>query len=289
MKWQVPPARRTELARTLAAVVVAAWYVGYVASPAARAEPASGAHETVDITTSTAQPGASAGFSYSAVYHGDADGADPPALRRLVIALPRGTRTDTSVLPQCTASDETIRMMGDAACPPGSRIGSGQATAKVIALGTQTFETTVFNGPDQQIEIIESGNGVGADGVARTYIHGTTLDGPVPTCLTGGSPPSGCPFDQIALLENHLTTRPVTVGQGAARRNYGTTPPTCPSSGKWRTPVTLHYADGTTETVVTTQPCTRARRAAVIPRRHRRCHHLHHRCKPHRGSPSYAG
>jgi hypothetical protein len=48
---------------------------------------------------------------------------------------------------------------------------------------------------------------------------------------------------------------PITVGHGKARRSYGFTPPTCPRSHTWRTPVTFHYADGTVETVVTRQPC----------------------------------
>ena len=57
-----------------------------------------------------------------------------------------------------------------------------------------TFKTTRFNGPEQQIEVVESGNAVGANGDGpRVYVHGTTLDAPVPTCLTGGQPPTGCP------------------------------------------------------------------------------------------------
>lgn len=215
-----------------------------------------GPHETVDITTSTERPNTSATLGFAATYRNPTDpNADPPPLRRLVISLPGGTRIDTSVPARCTASDEQLRLIGDAACPPASRVGSGQVTVDITGLGKMTFKTTRFNGPDQQIEVVESGNAVGSNGVIRAYIHGTTLDAPVPTCLTGGQPPTGCPFDQVTVLSNQLTTMPITVGHGKSRRSYGTTPPTCPHSHTWRTPVTFHYADGTVETVVSTQPC----------------------------------
>lgn len=124
---------------------------------------------------------------------------------------------------------------------------------------TSTYPTVLFNAANEQIELIESAGG--RVGVVRTYIHGTTLEGPVPTCLTGGDPPSGCPFDQIILLANHLQTNVMTVGTGAHRRNYGTTPARCPKSHRWQTRVTLYYADGSVDHVVTEQPCTRRRRA----------------------------
>ena len=37
--------------------------------------------------------------------------------------------------------------------------------------------------------------------------------------------------------------------------SYLTTPPTCPASGHWETPISYWWADGTKDTVVTEQPC----------------------------------
>lgn len=247
---------------------------------AAQAVSGSGPHETVDISISTDQVNASAGLTYTASYHGLANpAADPPALRRIVIVGPPGTRSDTSVPGQCMATDEQLKNMGEAACPADSRIGSGWVEVKPLGLLPQRLDTTIFNGPGEQIELVKFGNAGGA--VARSTIVGGTLDGPVPTCLTGGQPPSGCPFDQVTILSQSLTTQPVSVGQGTQRRDYLTTPPVCPPSGYFKTLVTLYYADGTVETVVPTQPCVSP--AYSFPRTtHRRCHRHRHadkRCK----------
>src|SRR5205807_3211235 len=124
----------------------------------AAAIPVTGPHETVDITTSTTQPDSPAGLTYVATYRNPTHpNADPPALRRLVISLPAGTHIDTSVPARCEASDDELRVLGDAACPPGSRVGSGQATVDIVGLGRMTFNTTPFNAADQQIEPVQSG------------------------------------------------------------------------------------------------------------------------------------
>ena len=84
----------------------------------------------------------------------------------------------------------------------------------------------------------------------------------IPTCITGGQPPSGCPSDQATLLASELVLPP--------RPGYLTTPPACPASGHWESTVALTYADGVTERLVTQQPCSpppapcRSRRQVVL-------------------------
>jgi len=217
---------------------------------AASAMPASGPHETVDMGTTTAQPDASAGLTYAARYHAANDpSGEPPALRHLLIRLPPGTRIDTSVPGRCSASDLEIMIMGESACPPSARVGTGQVTVDQIGTGVATYDTVLYNADHDVMELVESGGRV--VGIAHTYQHGTTLDGPVPTCITGGDPPSGCPLDELRLLANHLQIRELSVGD----RNYGTTPPTCPSSGYWTLRVTLTYGDGSVDTVAPRAPC----------------------------------
>ena len=249
---------RTHWAR-LGAVLVAA---GLLWPAAAVAIPGSSPHAVVDIWSSTTRPGASGALGYAARFHaaGDPSG-DPPALRHLVIELPPGTRIDTSVLPRCTATDEEIELRGESACPPGARIGSGEATARILGFGTQTFETVIYNAEDDMLELIKSGDRVMS--VVHTYVRGTTLDGPVPTCLNGGNPPDGCPFDQVTLLSNYLEVNAATVGG----RNYGTTPPKCPKSKRWRTPVTFYFGDGSVERATTQQRCSRPKKKRRPSRR----------------------
>jgi hypothetical protein len=246
-----------------------------VVVPASQAIPAAGPHETVDITSSTTKPNTSTGLGYAATYHGlSGPQSDPPALRRLVITLPAGARVDTSVPGQCTASDAELMLVGEGACPSSSRVGTGMATANVTGLGTMSLNTVLFNAKDQQLELVESGGHPA--GVIHTYIHGTTLDGPVPTCLTGGQPPGGCPFDEVTLLANHLASIPISIGP----RNYGTTPPTCPRSRRWSGQVTFYYADGSVDAVAVQQPCAvpvPSKRPTQVHRskhRHRRRHHV---------------
>ncbi|MDX6633139.1 MAG: hypothetical protein QOG09_1225 [Solirubrobacterales bacterium] len=248
-----------DVRRARAAILVAALMalcLGLLWPGAAPASPDSGPHETVNLWTNTTKPNASAGLGYSARYHSATDPAgDPPPLRRLVIKLPPGTRIDTTVPPRCTASEMEIRLIGESACPPSARIGSGQATVKQLGLGVATYDTVIYNAPDDMLELIKSGNQV--VGIVHTYVHGTTLDGPIPTCITGGQPPSGCPSDQLTLLANHLEIKPISVGRGKARRNYGTTPPSCPRSGRWYARVALHYADGSVDNVKPHGRCSR--------------------------------
>lgn len=235
---------------------VAATYAGWPATGAAI--PGSGPHATVDITATTKRPGASTGLNWEATFRNpDNPAADPPALRRIVIVAPRGTRTDTSAAPQCTATDDQLRESGEEACPAGSEVGFGAATARLFGAVTNTFETTVFNAPLGQIELIKFRGRTG--GIRRATIRGRTIDAPVPTCLNGGQPPDGCRSDHIVVLENELHQRPVSVGRGARRRNLITTPPRCPRTGTWRTQVRLHFADGSVDRIVTRQPCSQRR------------------------------
>lgn len=240
------------------AVAVAASQLALLWPGHAAAIPGSGPHVTVDITATTTRPNASTGLNWHATFRNPADpAADPPALRRIVIVGPPGLRSDTSVTSQCTATDAELRQRGEAACPADSNIGSGSATARLFGVATNTFDTTVFNAPSAQIELIKfMGRG---GGVRRGTIEGRTIDAQVPTCFGGGQPPEGCPSDQVTVLENRLEQRPLSVGKGAQRRNLLTTPPRCPRSGRWKTRVIFYFADGSVDKVVTKQPCSRKR------------------------------
>ncbi len=222
-----------------------------------------GSRETVDMTFSTVHPGSPAGFAYSASFRDPANpNGTPPPLRRLVITSPHGAVIDTSALPRCTATDAQLKQQGESACPANTRIGAGTADVKPVLFPAQHYTTTIFNGDRQQVELLRASPPTPSV-VVRGYIRGDDLDSPLPTCISGGSPPDGCPSDQASLLRNQLVI--------PKRGGYFTTPSTCPSSRAWRSRVKLYYGDGVLETVTTTQPCEPApTRLSVRPRRVRR-------------------
>ena len=95
-----------------------------------------------------------------------------------------------------------------------------------------TFPTVIYNAPGDLLELILFGDRV--VGVAHTYVRDRTLDGPIPTCLTGGQPPRGCPFDQVILLANRLAVRRISVGDRAYVRTPGIGPVARPDGGTSR-------------------------------------------------------
>jgi len=206
---------------------------------------ASGPRESVEMTFTTAAPATPAGFSYRATF----DDPDAPALRRLIVGAPAGARFDTSVVARCAATDAELRGQGDAACPPEAVIGSGSAELDVVGVGRQRFTTTVFNADEQQLETVRQGEMVSA--VVRGFFRPEGLDALIPTCVSGGQPPDGCPFDQAKLRANELSVPRVT----REGRGYFVTPPTCPASRHWESPVVFVYADGVEERLITRQPC----------------------------------
>ena len=226
-----------------------------VAPAPAAATPVSGPRETVDSRLTTKRPNAAAGFRYTGRYHaaGDPNG-DPPYMRKMVSYNSKGLRYDTSVPARCSATDLELALRGMDACPPGSRIGGGTAKGKFMGFPPTTLDVDVVNNTGEQIIILRSP--VFAT-VARGRIH---PDGSVefasPTCFPALQPP-GCPVDNALQLGSDITVPPLTRSSNGIRRSYLTTPPYCPASGYWRTPIRFWWADGAVDTVVTRQRCKR--------------------------------
>jgi hypothetical protein len=226
-----------------------------VLAASAAAAPVSGPHEVVDNQLTTTATDAPTGFHYTARYHAAGDpGGDPPYMRRMVSYNPRGLRYDTSVPARCSASDLELALRGVAACPPGSRVGGGTADGKFMG-SASTLDVDIVNNTGEQIIIARSPLFAS---VARGKIH---PDGSVefasPTCFPALQPP-GCPVDNALQLGSDILVAPLTRSENGATRSYFTTPPSCPTAGYWSTPIRFWWADGSVDTVVTRQPCTRA-------------------------------
>ena len=231
--------------------------VAALAAPAApaAAEPVSGPHGVVDNQLTTTQADAPAGFHFTARYHAAGDpGGDPPYLRRMVSYNPPGLRFDTSVPDRCTASDLELALRGMAACPPGSRIGGGTAEGKFMG-SASTLEIDLVNNTGEQIIIARSPLSAS---VSRGKIHPDgSVEFATPTCYPALQPP-GCPADNALQLGSDISAEPITRTEDGATRSYLTTPPDCPSTGYWETPIRFWWADGSVDTVVTRQACTSA-------------------------------
>jgi hypothetical protein len=242
--------------RGLATLLAAAFAVAFPASAAA--EPVSFTHGTVDNRLTTTQPNAPSGFSYDAVYHAaDNPDGDPPYMRRMISYNPDGRRYDTSVPERCSASDLQLAAFGATACPPGSRLGGGTVASKFLGRFESSVDVDFFNNTDEQIILVRSPF---VSTVSRGRIH---PDGSVefasPTCFPAVQPP-GCPVDSVLQVKASIAVPPYTTrADDGTVRSWLTTPQRCPRSGYWETPIRFFWADGSEDTVVTRNACTRPR------------------------------
>lgn len=263
-------------------VVALAGAAAYAASAAA--QPVSGPHEVVDNTATTTQPGAPSGFHYSGTYHAANDPkGDPPYMRKMRFYEPAGQIYDTTVPPQCTASDVELALRGVDACPAGSRLGGGESTSKFMGQFPSTLQMDFVNGKGEQIILAHSP-------IVTSIARGKILpDGSVqyesPTCFPTVDP-VGCPVDNVLQMHSEMNVPAYTKTIDGKVRSYMTTPSTCPASGHWETPIQFWWADGSSETVVTKQPCTQpAAGDARVPashtkhakkhKKHKKRHHKH--------------
>jgi hypothetical protein len=245
---------RASLLVQLLCLLSALWGAG------AAAQPGTGPRETVDQEFTTTRPDSPTGLSFTGSYHaaGDMNG-NPPYMRRMVFYPPPGMRYDTSVPERCSASDIELQVMGPAACPAGSRLGGGATEglfqvpfAHDFVFDHYEHPIHVFNNTNEQIVLVES---EGYTVVRGRFGPDGSLAWEQPTCFP--TPPVGdCVDDYIVQLKTSSVLPPYTRTDSGGVRSYATTPPTCPAEGHWQTTVRFWWADGSADSVVTTQPCS---------------------------------
>jgi hypothetical protein len=226
----------------------------------AAAEPVSGPRETVDQSFTTTLPSSPTGARYTGSYHAAGDPAgNPPYLNRMVFHPPRGMRYDTSVPDRCTATDVELELRGPAACPAGSLLGDGTAEGIFWAPITHAFVVDNYN---HHLDVINNAN----EQILLVHSEGWTVqrgkfqpDGSLvfdaTTCFP--APPTGkCADDYIMQLKSSTFIPAYTKTSGGSVRSYVTTPPTCPSRGYWRSRIGFWWGDGSTDSVVSRQPCS---------------------------------
>jgi hypothetical protein len=245
---------RASLLTQLLGALFAVWAAG------AAADQGTGPHETVDQTFTTTVPGSPTGGSFNASYHAANDpSGNPPAMRGMVVHPPPGMRYDTSVPDRCSASDLVLQVRGPAACPAGSRIGEGtvegvmmEPFAHDFVFDHFTHHVYLLNNTNEQIILVHSEGYL----VVRGQM---SADGSIswhnPTCFPV-PPVAGCVDDYLIQLRTSVVTPLYTRTSGGVVRSYMTTPPTCPAVGYWSTTADFSWVDGSSDSVVTTQPCS---------------------------------
>jgi hypothetical protein len=196
-------------------------------------------------------PGTPTALTFDVDYVNPTDpGVKPPAVRTVVEDLAAGAQIDTAVPERCTASDGELMLQGAAACPAGSRVGTGTLRIDTGFPEPGRFidaDVTFLNNTNQLI-FVSTERGSGARVVTRSEVRGSQIINSAPPLP--GTPPDGGAIDVV-----HARLDAITRGVGSARRGYITTPGDCPATASWTNSVTFTYADGVSQLVSTASPC----------------------------------
>jgi hypothetical protein len=227
--------------------------------PSARgAYGADAARFTYEAAFTAKRPAKAAGFSQAIDYVNPEDpGAKPPAIVRVHVVLPKGSRIDPSVPGVCTATDLELIVDGRDACPPESRVGEGTLSADTGAPGEsgmfpRTIETEVsfFNGERDLVFLAESTNTPAPLRIPAHFEVGErSFTSTVPP-LPGAPPPD--PFLAIDKVTNSLHYVAAEAGAG-----YITTPSRCGRKRRWRFTAEVTYRDGVVQKQTAAMRCRR--------------------------------
>jgi hypothetical protein len=166
---------------------------------------------------STAAAGAATGLSLRVSGSPPAAGITQAPAVRQVVTLPAGTRLRLGALPQCAASDDQIAALGaQAACPAGSRVGTGRAEG-LLRGAPVVFDLGVYAVRGRLLFAAER-DGVGLRQAFAATARGRRLTFVVPTAGGAISP---------TLFRARITARADAAG-------WLRTPRRCPRGGDWR-------------------------------------------------------
>lgn len=209
--------------------------------------------QTFELKFTTKKPKASTGFvSKLATSDPAAANQKPPAVSKMVITFPKGTKLDTSVFPVCKASLAALSKKGGEKLCRSSQIGTGSAivNARPFLSAPVNAKVFAFN--------IKGGIIFLAQNSVQPQAFSGKVKGNV---LTVTVPPLPPPTDPAVLTSFTLNVKAksVKVGKGrrAKRKNYATTPSSCPKSGKWTTNAKFTYTGAAGKTVKWDTPCSK--------------------------------
>ena len=234
------------------AAIVAVAAAAAVLAPGAQA----GVRADYEQMFTTSIPGTSTGIDTRILYkHPNDPNAKPIPVRREVFTFPAGTTYDESVVPDCTATDLELMVLGKSACPPDSWLGGGRGDTMMTGFPGAGETAIDLDGWDNGGNLVLLGgpHDLPLRSVVRTRREGqvVTVDAP----RSPGGPPDG----ESALRRIHNVFNARSLGA----RAYMRTPPTCPRSGVWTFRAQFTFADGVVEEGVSRMPCRVARRLSA--------------------------
>jgi hypothetical protein len=227
------------IAATVAALVVAAMPAAAQAGP----------RFDYKQQFTTSKPGKSAGIDTEILYKHPSDpNAKPIPVRQEVFTFPVGTRFDETVVPDCTVSDEELRLVGVSACPEETWVGGGHDNVSMTGFpgaGETPISANAFEYGGGRFRVLGQAEGFPARFIAQGRREGRTNTVEIPQ--TPGGPPDG----ENALRRIHN----IFPARSLGRRAYLRTPRRCPSTGVWTFKARLTFADGGVERNVHRMPC----------------------------------
>lgn len=143
------------------------------------------------ITLTAKKQGASTGFNASlSSSDPGAPNGQPQGLKTLTVVFPQQTRFNfrSKAMKQCGATDTEVKATGGAACPSGSLIGRGSATANGAPVFPQIPEkVTAYASANEVVRLLLAPSGPsGQTLVIRAKVKANTLTASVPKITAGG-------------------------------------------------------------------------------------------------------
>jgi hypothetical protein len=229
-----------------------------VATPAHAALP----RQFGSFTNTATAPGAATGLVVDLKFRNPENPSQKPyTAKTMVVHAAAGGVIDTTVPPQCHASDAQLMLQGPSACPPDTKIGSGFSISDTGGGGPLPRDSratiTNFNNQDEVIGVGVVDSLPALKPVDRTKIHGRDSTTNFP--LFPGAPPPDpyTPFKQLHVVF------PRYVRNGRA---YMRTPPSCASVGYWTIVAEFTYVDGVKQSLESHSPCHASGRPPTKPK-----------------------
>src|SRR4051794_39645616 len=227
---------------------------------------------TDELRLTSARPGSSTGVFATEIFNARYPNGQLKPLRHSLIAFPKGTTFDVAATDTCSATDADFKAQGMSACPPSTKIGSGETT--VVTTGTPAeigpiqLDVSAFARTDGQILVFHSG---GLYLSSQLVIaHGrfqTTSTNPNCVVVTEAPNCQHGEFTPHSLTVTYPARSRVVNGR---RHNLATTPRTCPASGRWNFGDTHTFADGSKDVFVNHPRCVRPKPKKRPKHPHRR-------------------